>query len=118
MVSPIEQIEALNKRLENAMKLFESCKVHTILNMPDHYAVESGKAGAFWMVNGSCGCPDATERTDLHKGWCKHKLAVELFKEAQAKAATEEKPKGKSKPTPEELKESIEGLYPPDKEAA
>lgn len=106
MVSPIEQIQALNRRLEKAQQLFDAGKVHTVLNLDDHYAVESSTAGAFWLVNGSCGCPDAQQRSDIHRGWCKHKLAVELFKEAQSKAeATVEKPKASSKKkTPEELK--------------
>ncbi len=33
-------------------------------------------------VNGECGCPDALQRAELHKGFCKHRLAVELFKQA------------------------------------
>ena len=35
-------------------------------------------------------CPDAQQRVDMHHGWCKHKLAVELFKDTQEQAEAPE----------------------------
>ena len=37
----------------------------------------------YYLVNGECTCRDAQYRSEVHKGWCKHMLAVELYKEAQ-----------------------------------
>jgi hypothetical protein len=53
--------------------------------MEDHYAVECSRIDSgMYLVNGTCTCVDAQQRTDLHHGWCKHKLAVEIYKEQQA----------------------------------
>jgi len=82
MVSPVTQIESLYKRLEKAREIVAGGKVHPVLNLDNHYAVESSKGDGFYLVNGVCSCPDAQEREDIHKGWCKHKLAVEIFKES------------------------------------
>jgi len=75
MVSAVKQIEALNSRLEKAREIAESGMVHPILNMDSHYAVEATNGEGFYLVNGSCNCPDASQRIEIHKGWCKHKLA-------------------------------------------
>jgi hypothetical protein len=79
-ISPIRQIESLYQRLEKARSIAAAGKVHPIIGMTDHYTVESSK-GDFYLVNGTCTCIDAQQRIDVHHGWCKHKLAVELFKE-------------------------------------
>ena len=89
MLSPVQQIESLYQRLERARQL----AVHPIVGQEGHYAVEASKGG-FYLVNGGCSCQDAQHRIELHHGWCKHKLAVELFKESppsetQAKKASE-----------------------------
>jgi hypothetical protein len=78
-VSPIAQIKALHHRLLKGEELVANGKVSPVVNMPDHYVVE-GNAG-FYLVNGSCCCEDATNRQELIRGYCKHRLAVELFKE-------------------------------------
>ena len=38
-----------------------------------------------WLLPGQreCTCRDAQYRSEVHKGWCKHMLAVELYKESQ-----------------------------------
>ena len=80
MVSPVQQIESLYKRLEKAREIATQGKVHPIIGKEGHFVVQSS-TGGFYLVNDTCGCPDATNRADTHKGWCKHKLAVEIYKE-------------------------------------
>ena len=91
MVSPVAQIESLYKCLEKARQLVAEGKVHPVVGMDGHYVV-LGTAG-YYMVNGVCTCPDARERADIHKSWCKHKLAVELHKDTPQELA--ENPKGR-----------------------
>ena len=113
MVSPIRQIELLSERLERARQLVSDGKVHTVLNQDGHYCVESSTPGAFWLVNGECGCPDAVERTDIHRGFCKHRLAVELFKEQLANTDAKTT---KRKTKKQQTEDDVESLY--RKEAA
>jgi|GEM_PF-1786225 len=89
MVSPVQQIESLYQRLEKARQLVANGKVHPVIGQEAHHVVQASKGG-FYLVNGTCTCPDAQQRDDVHKGWCKHKLAVEVLKAAPADA---EKPK-------------------------
>ena len=97
MVSPVQQIEALTQRLEKARQLVAEGKVHPVLNLENHFAVESSKGDGMYLVNGHCNCPDAEQRSDLTKGFCKHRLAVEIFKE---RPQTEEpKPKARKSRT-------------------
>jgi hypothetical protein len=35
------------------------------------------------LVNGECRCPDATNRIDLVKGFCKHRLTALLYAEEE-----------------------------------
>lgn len=84
MINPVQQIEALHWRLQKARELVADGKVHPIIGVDDHYAVQSSKGHGFYLVNGVCGCPDAQRRSEMHHGWCKHKLAVELVKGEQA----------------------------------
>jgi hypothetical protein len=124
-LNPVKQIESLYARLEKARTIFAAGKVHRILGLDEHYAVESSKGDGFYQVNGICTCMDAQHRTELHHGWCRHKLAVELFKESvannpQAAGATTKKPvlgnvEGATTSPPETertLEEQIEDLYP------
>jgi hypothetical protein len=81
-ISPIKQIESMYARLEKARSIYAAGKVHPIVGMEGHYAVECSHIDdGVYLVNGTCTCIDAQQRTDVHHGWCKHKLAVELFKE-------------------------------------
>jgi hypothetical protein len=95
--SPVKQIEALNQRLEKARQIVAEGKVHPIVGMENHFTVEGGKG--FYLVNGHCSCPDAKNREGLHRGFCKHKLAVELYKETQVQE------------TKEDLESKIDDLY-------
>jgi hypothetical protein len=70
-VSPITQIEALYDRLSRARELVAKGKVHPIYGMENYYIVEGSNAR--YRVNGSCNCPDATNRAELTKGLCKHR---------------------------------------------
>jgi len=109
-ISPIQQIESMYQRLEKARGIYAAGKVHRILGLDQQYVVESSTGDGFYQVNGVCTCQDAQHRTEIHHGWCCHKLAVELLKEQQASD-----PKV-SKPTTSEsersLEDKLEDLYP------
>jgi hypothetical protein len=108
-ISPVKQIEALNQRLEKAREIVAAGKVHPIVGMEGHYAVECSRIDdGMYLVNGICTCLDAQQRTDLHHGWCKHKLAVELFREQQASDPKVSKPIE----TERSLEDQLEDLYP------
>ncbi len=94
---PIKQIEKLHERLERARQIVADGLVHPALNQENHYVVASSGNNGFYIVNGECVCMDAQQRTELHHGYCKHKLAVELYKEQQEATTTELSPKDKEK---------------------
>lgn len=83
MVTKIQQIEGMNKRLEKAKQLVAEGKTKTILGIESHYVVESTMGNGLYLVNEECTCPDAKYRIELHDGWCKHSLSVELLKDEQ-----------------------------------
>jgi hypothetical protein len=62
-VSPIARIEALYDRLTRARTLVADNKVHTVYGIANHYIVDG--TDAKYLVNGSCICPDATNRPEL-----------------------------------------------------
>jgi hypothetical protein len=113
-VSPVQQIESLYARLEKAKVIAASGKVHPIVGMDGHYAVESSK-GDFYLVNGTCTCTDSQQRTDLHHGWCKHKLSVELYKETPKaetpRASKKANRNGSSPQDKDELEQKVNDLY-------
>jgi hypothetical protein len=116
-ISPIKQIELLNARLEKARIIYAAGKVHPIVGMEGHYAVECSRIDdGMYLVNGTCTCVDAQQRTDVHHSWCKHKLAVELLKEQQGIGDTPKVSKPIAKPTTSEIERSLEDqledLYP------
>ena len=103
-ISSVRQIESLHARLAKARVIASSGKVHPIAGMDEHYAVESGK-GDFYLVNGTCTCVDAQQWADLHHGWCKHKLSVELYKETPQASCNDSSHKD------EELEAKLADLY-------
>jgi hypothetical protein len=121
-LSPVKQIESLYARLEKARSIYTAGKVHKVLGIDEHYVVESSKGDGFYLVNGICTCMDAQHRIEIHHGWCCHKLAVELFKEQQAEALSEEKGLGESPKVPKavtappesdrSLEDQLSDLYP------
>jgi hypothetical protein len=111
-ISPVQQIESFYARLEKARIITASGKVHPIVGLDEHYVVESSN-GDFYLVNGTCTCVDAQQRTDLHHDWCKHKLAVELCKETH-KADTPKVTRKARTASPEsdaELEAKVADLY-------
>jgi hypothetical protein len=106
-ISPIKQIESLYARLEKARDIYFSGKAHPILGMDEHYAVESSKGDGLYLVNGLCTCMDAQHRTEIHHGWCCHKLAVELYKEHQTPNPESPYPDSGSS-----LEDQLEDMYP------
>ena len=73
-------IEEMGKRLERAKQLARGGKVRKVEGA-EAWVVENGDGSKLYLVqNGSCTCQDFQQRKELHKGWCKHRLAVELMK--------------------------------------
>ena len=85
-VSPIARIEALYQRLTRAKELVAQGKVSPVYGLPQYFFVEGQNTR--YLVNGSCNCPDATYRTELLKGNCKHRLAALLYTEQSAMVKT------------------------------
>ena len=88
-VSPVAQIEQLSKRLERAREIVGQDRVSPVVGKEGQYVVQACRGG-YYLVNGNCTCQDAQYRSDVHKGWCKHMLAVELYKESQAQVEPQE----------------------------
>ena len=87
----IKRIEALYERLQKAKKLVEENKVRKVAGA-EAWVVENGKGEFYLVANDSCTCPDFRNRKELHKGWCKHRLAVEILKESTSGRAKKEDP--------------------------
>ena len=97
MPNTIEKIEAKFDRLQKAREIVAKQGVHVMLGVDEHtagefggrprtcFAVDSSTGSGKYFVNGSCSCPDARERADLHDGDCKHRLAVLLWLTADAR---------------------------------
>ena len=88
-VSAVTQIEELSKRLDRAREIVEEGHVSPVVGKEGQYVVQACKGG-YYLVNGQCTCQDAQYRSEVHKGWCKHMLAVELYKEAQPQGEPED----------------------------
>jgi hypothetical protein len=112
-VSPVTRIEALYDRLTRARALVADNKVHPVYGMADHYFVEGKEAK--YLVNGSCICPDATNRPEL-KGLCKHRLAAVIYAEQEALASDPKVAKATKETAPPEtertLGDLLEDMYP------
>ena len=93
MANVIEKIEALHQRLERAREIVAEGRVQPVLGMEEHYVIQSSTGQGYYMVNDTCTCPDARERSELTKGLCKHRLAALLYQEAQAEAMEAEETK-------------------------
>ena len=53
---------------------------HDVFVVEGNGEKENGTQRRFYLVNHECQCPDFHQRKEFHKGWCKHRLAVELVK--------------------------------------
>ena len=102
-ISPVAQIQELSKRLERARKIVGEGHVAPVLGKDGQYVVLACKGG-YYLVNGECTCRDAQYRSEVHKGWCKHMLAVELYKEALPQVE-EPTPVGDGRSLDEQLKD-------------
>ena len=83
MASVIQKIEALHCRLQKAKGIVADSRVKPVLGMPDHFVVESTTGEGHYLVNDTCSCPDAANRSELTDGLCKHKLAVLVYQEVK-----------------------------------
>ena len=90
MTNVIAKIEALHCRLQKARGIVADSRVKPVLGMPDHFVVESTTGEGHYLVNDTCSCPDAVNRSELTDGLCKHKLAVLVY-QAVKEAHTEAK---------------------------
>jgi len=106
-VSHIHQIETLNTRLENARKILAADRVFPGLNKQGHYVVYAPHENGFYIVNAEGCCPDEQRHIDLLEGYCEHRLAVDLFKEAQEEKGKADENAGKVEAT------TIDGDTPP-----
>jgi predicted nucleic acid-binding Zn finger protein len=77
-IDPALVQQALEVRLDRAQEFIDEGRVHPVANMPDHYVVEG--ENAWFVVNGECCCEDFQYRQPLHGGYCKHRLAVALYR--------------------------------------
>jgi len=75
MANVIQKIEALHQRLERAREIVADGRVQSVLGMEEHFVIQSSTGQGYYMVNDTCTCPDAKERSELTKGLCKHRLA-------------------------------------------
>ena len=82
-ISHIQQIETMNTRLEKARAVVAAGRVFPGLNRKDHYVVFAPQENGFYIVNAEGCCTDGQRRVDLLGGYCEHRLAVDLFNEAQ-----------------------------------
>jgi predicted nucleic acid-binding Zn finger protein len=111
-VNPVAQIRALHDRLLRAEALVADGKVHPVIEMSDHYIVESSKG--YYLVNDECTCPDFTTRTDLIKTYCKHRLAALVYADQQVQAdqlKATRKSEAESPKKDEELERKVSDLY-------
>ena len=77
----LHQIEEMNQRLSIAREWVSLGYVRRIQLLKNHFRVEGDESdGDFLVNNGRCKCHAARSRSSAIKGWCDHRIAVELFK--------------------------------------
>ena len=87
--SIVQTIHALANRLESAQALVRDDAVQPTTR-PDLFMVGSPAAGSHRVTTGKddrpaeCTCQDFRFRGRELRGWCKHRLAVEIFVQARA----------------------------------
>jgi hypothetical protein len=108
-ISPIAQIEALYARLGKARELVAQGKVSPVYGIAEYYVVEGSSTK--YLINGSCNCPDATNRSELIKGLCKHRLAAMVFAERQGKTESPQVVESSLRREDEELAREVADLY-------
>ncbi len=76
----LHQIEEMHQRLSIAREWVALGYVHRIQLLKNQFRVEGDESGDFLVNNGRCECHAARSRSSAIKGWCDHRIAVELFK--------------------------------------
>ena len=74
------RIEEMYQRLVKAREYVEKGSVHRIKLVRNHYTVDGDQSGDYLVNNGRCNCDGAQSRFSAIKGWCEHRIAVEIFK--------------------------------------
>ena len=82
----VHQIENLHTRLEKAREIAKKRRIFPVYNKDDHYVVRTGDGKGFYIVNAEGCCHENHRQMDLLEGYCEHRLAVDLYKEAQEAA--------------------------------
>ena len=90
-VGPCEQIEKLWERLRKARNIV---KTDGVANHPaevgTYVVVSQTNAAITYRVKveaGTCECEDWSSNQHIHRGWCKHRLAVQLYRFGNGGAA-------------------------------
>jgi len=83
----VHQIENLNTRLEKARQIAKKRWIFPVYNKEDHYVVRTDDGKGFYIVNAEGCCNKDHQQMDLLQGYCEHRLAVDLYKEAQEAAS-------------------------------
>ena len=76
----ILEIEEMHHRLSIAREWVGLGYVHRIQLLNNQFRVAGDESGDFLVNNGRCECHAARIRSSAIKGWCDHRIAVELFK--------------------------------------
>ena len=106
----INRIEALSSRLARAKAIVGSELVEEIDR--GIYFVSSQQGQAYYTVDSSgCDCPDSVRRFELTQGYCKHRLAVEIYMQEHSVVSQDIL-------SPQELRDTVESLYGPQNKAA
>ena len=79
----IQRIDTLTVRLERARQIVTKGRISAVPNRDGHYIVGTDHSSGFYLVNAEGCCNDSKQDVDLLHGYCEHKLAADLFKEAQ-----------------------------------
>ena len=79
--TPMTQIKGLASRLAMAGDIVKDGRIEPIEDMEGAYQCTSPSGTYVVMPDGRCNCPDYQYRMELHKGWCKHRIAARLLEE-------------------------------------
>ena len=110
----VHQIENLNTRLEKAREIAKKKRIFPVYNNEDHYVVRTDDGKGFYIVNAEGCCHKNHQQMDLLEGYCEHRLAVDLYKEAQEAATASWESTMDDEAPPEADEESGQYLGPED----
>ena len=78
----IQRIDTLAMRLESARQIVTRGRISAVPNREGHYVVGTDHGSGFFVVDAEGCCKDSDQDIDLLHGYCEHKLAADLFREA------------------------------------